>query len=201
MVVPGVCSVQMSPHPKPLGVGTKYQRMPTEESVTIAIGLLASDGILVATDREESDLYQKTDQGKVKARCINAPPYDSLIIAGAGNGACVDSLTEQLFDWFSTAMPSDLASVATEVRRQNKKFYKEHVLPFSHYEPDYRPDYWLLVGSKIGNEKGLWTSDGLTLNPNAGHAAVGAGRPMARMLLRKFYAFTPTISSINLVSI
>jgi hypothetical protein len=43
-----------------------------EERVTIAIGLLASDGILIATDREESDLYQKIDQGKVRGRYFDA---------------------------------------------------------------------------------------------------------------------------------
>jgi hypothetical protein len=168
------------------------------ERVTIAIGLLASDGILVATDREESDLYQKIDQGKVKARYLDVPPYNSLIIAGAGNGACVDALTAQLFEWFDIARPSNLALVPAEVRRQNKQFYKEHVLPLSQYGPEYRPDYWLLVAAKIGAEKGLWTSDGLVLNPNDGYAAVGVGRPTAKALLRKFYAYIPTISSINL---
>jgi hypothetical protein len=198
MVVPGVCSVQMSPHPKPLGVGSIYPRIPMEESVTIAIGLLASDGILVATDREGSDLHQKLDQGKVKARFINSSPYDSLIISGAGNSACVDAMTEQLFDWFSTAKPSKLVMVATNVRSQNKEFYREHVLPFSQYPSEYRPDYSLLVASKIGDEKGLWVSDGLVLNSKEGFAAVGAGGPTARMLLHRFYAYIPTISSINL---
>jgi hypothetical protein len=90
--------VQMFPHPKPFGVGPKYQRILKEKGVTIAIGLVASDGILVATDREGSDLHQKLDQGKVKGRYVNASPYDALVILGAGSSACIDAMTEQLFD-------------------------------------------------------------------------------------------------------
>jgi hypothetical protein len=166
--------------------------------VTIAIGLIASDGILIATDREESDPYQKIDQGKVKGSYVDVPPYNSLIISGSRRGSYVDVITDHLIDWFRNDTPSDLSLCRDAIRSRNKQFYEEHVLPLALYSADDRPDYDLLISSKIGEEKGLWTTDALVLNPKIGYAAVGAGAITARTLLQKVYAFVPTISAINL---
>lgn len=166
--------------------------------MTIAIGLIASDGIVLAADREESDAYQKLDQGKLRGKSIDFPPYDTVVIAGAGSGAYIDAITLQALNWFARSLPVNISDVEKELAQQNKDFYTEHVLPLALYPSEERPDYSLLIGAKIGPTRVLWTTDALVMNPRDGYAAVGIGATTARALLQKFYAYVPTVSAINL---
>jgi 20S proteasome alpha/beta subunit len=180
--------------PKP-----KHEQIVREQGVTIAIGLIASDGIVFAADREGSDPFQKIDQGKIKGRFVNHPPYNSIMLGGAGSGSHCDAISDGVLDWFSKAHhPLDMSVVETQVRTLNKEFYKEHVLPLSNYPSIERPDYELLIGCKMRNETSLWTSEYLVLNRRSAFAAIGSGKLTALSLLREVYAYIPVISAINL---
>src|SRR3989442_91338 len=169
-----------------------------ESSVTIAIGLLASDGIVLAADREEGDLYQKIDQGKIRARYQDAAPYNTMMVGGAGSGAYADAFSEEVLQWFSKTHPFDTESIETALRTLNKTFYKEHVIPLGTYPAQERPDYALLAVCKTSEGSGLWTSDHLVLNRKYPYAAIGSGALTARALLNELYAYVPVISAINL---
>ena len=54
--------------PKPLPRHTprpKPQRLPERKRMTICIGIVASDGVVIAADREESSGDFKNDTGKI----------------------------------------------------------------------------------------------------------------------------------------
>ena len=176
----------------------KPERFAQESSVTIAIGLLASDGIVLAADREEGDLYQKIDQGKIRARYQDAAPYNTMMVGGAGSGAYADAFSEEVLQWFSKTHPFDTESIETALRTLNKTFYKEHVIPLGTYPAQERPDYALLAVCKTSEGSGLWTSDHLVLNRKYPYAAIGSGALTARALLNELYAYVPVISAINL---
>ena len=110
----------------------------------------------------------------------------------------IDGATSRLLDWFASDRPTNLNQVALDVARQNKEFYVEHVLPLALYPSEERPDYSLLLGAQIGAQRALWTTDALVMNPKDGYAAVGVGAIAANTLLRKFYAYVPTVSAISL---
>ena len=58
--------------------------------MTIAVGILASDGVVIAADREEGDGYLKTDTGKVSQTFKGTAPIGSIAITGAGTGPYLD---------------------------------------------------------------------------------------------------------------
>ena len=168
--------------------------------MTIAIGLLASDGILIATDREASDSVRKVDEGKVRGCCVSSPPYDSLFIAGAGHGDYIDAVTDKLLGAFPNGPMSSVSELMVRLANQNRDFYRENVLPLSRYPSEERPDYSLLIAAKLNNDLALWSSSFLVLNQitHAAYGAIGAGAMTAKTLLRKFYAYTPLVNTIVL---
>ena len=68
--------------------------------MTICIGILASDGIVIAADREEGDGYVKTDQGKISTATRLIFPVGSIAVTGSGWGSYLDEVAERLRDKF-----------------------------------------------------------------------------------------------------
>lgn len=167
-----------------------------ERGMTIAIGVIATDGIVIATDREENDGYQKIEQGKM-AGIVHTSTNDSLIVTGDGSGAYVDSISTLLRSKFAQ-YPQDIDKFALELQQHHKDFYTDYVLPFSNFSATERPEYSLIVGCQIGLQRKLWTSEYMVVNESTGYTAVGAGGAMAKSLLRRFYAYVPVVSAINL---
>ncbi len=104
--------------------------------MTIALGVRATDGIVVAADRQETVGYQKSDTGKIVASW-KQNPTGSLIVTGAGTGAYLDSIAQQLQAWFAddkaSRTPKEIGDV---INAANRKFYSEAVIPLSGY-PDH----------------------------------------------------------------
>jgi hypothetical protein len=156
--------------------------------MTIALGLIADDGVVIAADRQETLGEQKTDQRKIES--LWAMPVGSLLVSGAGNGPYLDSMTQRLYRCFGVdGLEWDEADDMTEKFRQtHAAFYSEAVLPFSGYQPYERPDYELLFGCSVGNSAHfLWYSHKLALNRVQGYRAVGIGQATAEAMLKKFY--------------
>jgi hypothetical protein len=156
--------------------------------MTIALGLIAADGIVVAADRQETEGDQKKDQRKIDT--LWADGVGSLVVSGAGNGPYIDSMTSRLqyafgskvWDWI------DREEMTEKFRADHAAFYSEAVLPFAAYQPYERPDYELLFGCSIVTKHHfLWYSHKLTLNRVEGFRAVGVGASTAESLLKKFY--------------
>lgn len=172
--------------------------------MTLALGLLARGGVVIAADREESDGTQKLEQSKIGGVYIGG--RGCIAVTGAGNGQYLDSLTESLVEWFSDDK-SDItgSTFGEDLRRKHYEFYKRCVLPFAPYEEPV--DYELLVcfdsaptrgdiafAAQIGGIPGkaatLWTSHKLSVLKADPYAAVGSGRTLAKSLLAKFWVLS-----------
>jgi 20S proteasome alpha/beta subunit len=55
--------------------------------MTIVLGILSSDGVVLAADREEEDGYLKNDRGKILNVFRGIQPVGSIAVSGAGDGA------------------------------------------------------------------------------------------------------------------
>ncbi len=156
--------------------------------MTIALGIIADDGVVIAADRQETDGDQKKDNRKIDS--LWAIPVGALVVAGAGDGPYIDSMTTRLQYCFGeeASDPSiDVEEMTMKFRASHSAFYSEAVLPFAGYQPYERPDYELLFGCSIGARHLLWYSHKLTLNQAQGFRAVGVGASTAESLLKKFY--------------
>ena len=60
------------------------------------IGLLASDGIVIAADREEGDGYLKNDTGKIATSYKGLEPIGVMAVTGAGTGLYIDEVSDIL---------------------------------------------------------------------------------------------------------
>lgn len=117
--------------------------------MTIAIGLIAKDGVVIAADRQETEGDQKKDQRKIDT--LWAGGIGSLVVAGAGNGPYIDSMTTKLQYAFGSQVWkwSDHEAMTEKFRASHAAFYSDAVLPFAGYQPYERPDYELLFGCSI----------------------------------------------------
>jgi|SRR5579872_401873 len=155
--------------------------------MTIALGLIAHDGVVIAADRQETEGDFKKDQRKIES--LYSSSIGGLLVAGAGNGPYIDAVTTKLqFCWGQKAWDWDETSEMTEKFREvHSKFYSEAVLPFASYPWNERPDYEVLFGCTVKKHNCLWYSHKLTLNEAQGYRAVGVGASTAESLLKKFY--------------
>lgn len=174
--------------------------------MTVAIGLLADRGVVIAADREQSDGALKSEQGKIISAWI--ANRGSIAISGAGNGPYLDSLSSEIMEWFGhDKTPLEFGKFGEELKRKNRDFYKASVMPFVPYED--LADYELLVafapsptkqevilakklGGSPGRSPALWTSHKLSLLKEEPFAAVGVGRTAANSLLLKYWV--PSLS-------
>src|ERR1051326_7385632 len=114
----GVCS---TPKPPRLFIPPKPRWLPVRKRMTIALGILASDGIVVASDTQEtySDL-RKVRQTKILA--VVNEPNAGLLVTGAGSGPQIDALSQILCDRFSRETPSSLTALDGALQNQVQEF-------------------------------------------------------------------------------
>src|SRR5689334_2672892 len=82
------------PFPRPV----KHPGYP--KSMTIALGVLAWDGIVVAADRELGTDYLKTDQGKIISwsHGVAGEFISGIVISGAGMDGYLHHIRNQMMD-------------------------------------------------------------------------------------------------------
>ncbi len=166
--------------------------------MTIAIGILASDGVVIAADREEGDSYLKNDTGKVYQAFKGTLPLGAIAVTGAGSGPYLDEVSQLISDGFCADMVGTEETVQAGIKETNRKYYKEAVLPFPRED---RPDYDLLIGC-YGEQLGrrLWKTQGLAVNPVKDYDAVGAGCTVANGLLGRLWDMVPVRYAVKLAA-
>jgi hypothetical protein len=153
--------------------------------MTVALGLLASDGVVVAADSQETvQGFWKTDQGKVwgAGRYQNMDGDRSAgmcLVAGASNRAgYVDSLTRRVLDAFRDSDAVERNDVRDALEPVCKTFHEQNTAPY----PDL-PDVSLVIGYYRDFRMGLFSTDRGTLTPQMPYAAVGVGASEAQRVL------------------
>ncbi len=167
--------------------------------MTIAIGMLATDGAVVAADTQESTGdYMKGAKGKMA--CFYAHDGDwaeSCIIAGAGDSGYVQALIEELGQTYQAADPKmpifsmakkSPASLQSEFRGCIKQFYKEHIIPFAAYPERKRPDVEMLIACQRKTSMGIFTTEKTVVNHSSPYKAIGYGSTFAELFLGKLWS-------------
>jgi hypothetical protein len=174
--------------------------------MTIAIGILARDGMVVAADAEESTGdYMKGTKGKItcwympdgEAGTFRGNCMTSCVIAGAGNSGYVQALTDKLGDAFRLSKSDtpvrpftdddSKPSLQREFRETIKRFYKDHIIPFASYPERKRPDVEMLIAVQRSSMSGLFVSEKTVLNSAIPFKAIGWGSTFAELFLQKLW--------------
>lgn len=169
--------------------------------MTIAIGVLATNGVVIAADREENDGYLKNDTGKIVTTFKGRAPVGSIVIAGSGTGPYVDEISKLITDAFVESEVGTETAIRSRIVAEHRRYYTECVLPFSAQPQNERPDYSLLIGC-YGDDLGykLWRTVGLAVNEESPFAAVGWGASSAQALLGRLYERLPLDYAIKLAA-
>lgn len=165
--------------------------------MTIAIGMRAQDGLVVAADTQESiGDYLKGVKGKMSCFYTHDKGWaESCIVAGAGDSGYVQALMEELGQTYQAADPimhvyhlgKNTPSLQSEFRDCIKRFYKEHIIPFAAYPERKRPDVEMLIACQRKTMMGIFTSEKTVVNHSPTYKAIGLGSTFAELLLGKLW--------------
>lgn len=152
--------------------------------MTIALGILASDGIVLGADTLESDGYFKDDAYKITSAmthtAITSQLESALAITGAGPGVHLDSITEEITRMFLRCRCRTVAEFEEKLKPIIEGFYLKHVASLPpHMDRDFR----LIVAVQITGILAMWTSEATVIRSVLGMEAVGTGSPFAKMAL------------------
>lgn len=151
--------------------------------MTIAVGVLATGGVVLAADTQLTyGTFAKSRGGKVMA--ISKAGTGALAITGATDRiGYLSSIGEVLAKEFETNLEtSDKATSARRFSELIHEFHVRHVTPFHDL-----PSVELLIAYQKGNEHGLWKSDRSTLSEQHDCGAVGIGAFVANGLLGRLW--------------
>jgi 20S proteasome alpha/beta subunit len=170
--------------------------------MTICIGILASDGVVIAADREEGDGYLKNDRGKIYQAFRGSIPTGSIAVTGAGDGPSLDGICNLMANAFSDERDDPGFDAAEKALVEtHRKYYHETIMPFSLQPQLERPDYSLIVGCVGGGlGKKLFSTSRLGFNSSGDYEAVGVGASVANTWLGKLYDYLPLRHAVKVAA-
>lgn len=152
--------------------------------MTIALGIVAHDGIVLAADMQESDGYFKEYALKITAASthtrIESTVRSSVAITGAGAAIHLDAIADEIVRGFEANQFTELRDFETYLAGTVEQFYKTHVAAIA---PQVDRDFKLIVGAQIEGNSGLWVSDATVIKQVVLVEAVGTGSPFAKMAM------------------
>lgn len=167
------------------------QRVYPAMRMTIALGVLCSDGIVLAADSEESTGYAggvKTSSVKIATGISGAPiGYQvSAAISGAGRARYLDSAKDCLIMPVLGTYADNYDAVKASIDGSLGEFYAKHVIPFASLPDHDRPEISLIIARQCAGQLSLWTTDKNTVQRCFKYGAVGAGAAYATLLLSRY---------------
>lgn len=154
--------------------------------MTICIGLLASDGIVIAADAEESDTYFKRPQQKIITYRGNVPLGNNsapVELACAFTGAGQAGYLDAFFSYAMRDIPVGAAQIELEdfLSEKIRTFHEMHLFPLAHTSRP--PEIEVLVGAFCRYQTCMFVSCGSTLRRAFPYAAVGVGAHFASSII------------------
>jgi len=163
--------------------------------MTIAIGLLCNEGLVIAADTEEVlGGFIKTSTEKMRA--VEKNEY-KLIITGAGESDFIDCFCDELEETLDENEPKDIKAIYKILRATQLQYFRNHLSPYSSFPSDDRPSLDLLIGLHIkvgGSVPGstlfrtvLFKAIGTVVKRIHKAECVGTGVVLARSLMDQFF--------------
>jgi 20S proteasome alpha/beta subunit len=151
--------------------------------MTIALGILAADGVVLAADSEYTWGYLKTSGEKI----WTAEAHGAMAIAGAGSADYAEAVSLELLDVFTrTKAGVTVAGLEKRLRSTLLEFHAKHVVPFSAFPSD-ETAVWLIIGLQRDGKSYLWATSKGTLRPRRPYAAIGYGTEYTHALLSAIF--------------
>lgn len=157
--------------------------------MTICLGILATDGIVIAADAQETDTYFKRSTQKIMTWHTlgnsDGPPRNpaACVIAGAGDGGFIDAFTSDLISGIRAEMT--IAEFEAYASKKIEGFYSTHVRPLLKVDPNF--DFSVLVGAYFQRVTRLYKSYRTSFQKvNAATTAIGIGQQFALRNLDDF---------------
>ena len=88
--------------------------------MTIALGLIARDGVVIAADRQSTEGEHKKAQRKIES--LWALQVGALLVSGAGTASYIETMTERLRFCFGTTQSKDSSKGMTDE-------FRSYILP------------------------------------------------------------------------
>jgi len=185
----------MLPKPRPF-LETKIRRLPEAKAVTIALGIIGADSLIVGSDTQETYGDQKYAEGKIISGFRSAPnPDGAICISGAGAADHIDAASQEILEKFQD-FSGTMDEFESWLRKFVAKFYSRHVLPFIGKTEDI-PGFRLLIGCRHDRHSRLWTTARTVLTQKIPYAVVGLSMGSSNSLLSQLY---PSMPSLNVTA-
>lgn len=160
--------------------------------MTIAVGVLAKDGVVVAADSQETfPGYWKIDQGKITAHVgvrLEPPRFRrAALVSGAGPASYVIDLGNRLRDTVAdNSNPAeDSEAVGIRLEAVLREYTQAAIVPFAAAADP--PNVYMLVAAQQNGRSVLWRSDRMALIRESQFASVGIGTAYADQLLARIW--------------
>ncbi|MFQ5662491.1 MAG: hypothetical protein ACE5HL_01495, partial [Terriglobia bacterium] len=163
--------------------------------MTIALGMLATDGIVLAADSQETEGYFKGFSLKINTAMthmnIQAKVKSAIGITGAGPAVHLDAIGDKIIKLFHANQYTQINALESNLAECVRDFYLTHIAPLPPHIYEGR-DFRLIAAAQIEGNFSLWTTDATVLKRGIGLEAVGTGSPFAKMALQSRYLCTDT---------
>lgn len=153
--------------------------------MTIALGILASDGVVIAADSQETHGdYFKAFRLKIHSAMTHANVHSSLesaiIITGSGASVYLDAIAQEIIKEFHAHQDKSVDDLELHLKEFHADFWAKYVAP---HLPHMDRTFELIIGAEIEGRRRLWRSDANIVKPSLGFEAVGSGHQYARMAI------------------
>jgi 20S proteasome alpha/beta subunit len=174
----------LKPHPGPY-FRSRFSRLRKEKRVTLIVGLVCTDGILLCSDREESGGLAKASVRKIfeygDQNCFFA-------IATAGHSALSDIAVNRIDQAAKAAGPKFAATHEKVIEDVLREIYKTYVWP-DFLPKDAEREIGLIVALYINatQEFHLYLTVDEVLQPRPDYACDGCGSLLGEYFLERLY--------------
>jgi hypothetical protein len=170
--------------------------------VTITVGFICHDGIVLGADSQES--YEGSALKRSVPKLVAFPPIDEndnevhdrrVIFTGAGDSALVDKLINEA--WLEAAVSNpNIVEIATAIEKRIVDLYSEYNNVFP---PGYMPSAQLTYGIWCGGETRLYYAQGPVINEigrqtGLGYKALGMGNEITDYIRERILAKPKTLA-------
>ena len=171
--------------------------------MTICLGVLSGEGIVIAADTQETTGDTKQDQQKIFNYCYGVPhPGTStpspmmLLLTGAGDPGYLDAFFYLLSQDAGTC--TNMQEFERYMADELMRFHQAHIFPIA--VPGEPPTLVeVLAAVTCGWEMSLFVTQGSTVRKASVHTAIGAGRRFAQSLLSQ-HAWCKTLREAQLLA-
>lgn len=188
----------ISPFPKPrLFPRPNPDRLPRRrKAMTIAAGIICTDGILVCADSEVTSAVSKRQRDKIYAF------KDHLLLTGSGNGDFIKMAFDKLSDEYKSSRPANPSDAREIAEKLVWRIHRKHI--FSFYQPNDpgRPTLDLIIASRCqDDELALVRTRDTTAIRCGRYDATGSGEDLFEYWAQLFYRARATMDVISYLAL